>query len=89
MDVIDYELRRYETMRNELDVRKQPNGSSTPHSAKASKEKLNRSTDDFLDIMNEEKPKEVLCQIKLNYSYMFMLITSPPRWNLRVVAFRS
>lgn len=59
MDVIDYELRRYETMRNELDVRKQPNGSSTPHSAKASKEKLNRSTDDFLDIMNEEKPKEV------------------------------
>lgn len=59
MDVIDYELRRYETMRNELDVRKQPNGSSTPHSAKASKEKLNRSTDDFLDIMNEEKPKEM------------------------------
>ncbi|XP_020802115.1 kinesin-associated protein 3 [Drosophila serrata] len=59
MDVIDYELRRYETMRNELDVRKQPNGCSTPHSAKASKEKLNRSTDDFLDIMNEEKPKEM------------------------------
>ncbi|XP_068141377.1 LOW QUALITY PROTEIN: kinesin-associated protein 3 [Drosophila tropicalis] len=58
MDVIDYELRRYETMRNELDVRKQPNG-STPQSAKASKEKLNRSTDDFLDIMNEEKPKEM------------------------------
>ncbi|XP_030378997.1 kinesin-associated protein 3 [Scaptodrosophila lebanonensis] len=58
MDVIDYELRRYETMRNELDVRKNPNG-STPQSAKASKEKLNRSTDDFLDIMNEEKPKEM------------------------------
>ncbi|XP_032594240.1 kinesin-associated protein 3 [Drosophila grimshawi] len=58
MDVIDYELRRYETMRNELDIRKQPNGSA-PLSAKASKEKLNRSTDDALDIMNEEKPKEM------------------------------
>ncbi|ALC48680.1 Kap3 [Drosophila busckii] len=59
MDVIDYELRRYETMRNELDVRKQPTNGSTPISAKASKEKLNRSTDDFLDIMNEEKPKDM------------------------------
>lgn len=58
MDVIDYELRRYETMRNELDVRKNPD-TSAPLSAKSSKEKLNRSTDDFLDIMNEEKPKEV------------------------------
>ncbi|XP_062138534.1 kinesin-associated protein 3 [Drosophila sulfurigaster albostrigata] len=58
MDVIDYELRRYETMRNELDVRKQPYD-STPLSAKASKEKLNRSTDNFLDIMNEEKPKDM------------------------------
>lgn len=58
MDVIDYELRRYETMRNELDVRKNP-VTSAPLSAKSSKEKLNRSTDDFLDIMNEEKPKEV------------------------------
>ncbi|XP_054727676.1 kinesin-associated protein 3 isoform X1 [Anastrepha obliqua] len=58
MDVIDYELRRYESMRNELDVRKNP-VSSAPLSAKSSKEKLNRSTDDFLDIMNEEKPKEM------------------------------
>ncbi|XP_039959775.1 kinesin-associated protein 3 isoform X1 [Bactrocera neohumeralis] len=58
MDVIDYELRRYETMRNELDVRKNP-VTSAPLSAKSSKEKLNRSTDDFLDIMNEEKPKEM------------------------------
>lgn len=46
MDVIDYELRRYETMRNELDIRKQPYD-STPVSAKASKEKLNPSSDDF------------------------------------------
>ncbi|KAM8707764.1 hypothetical protein ACLKA7_014837 [Drosophila subpalustris] len=58
MDVIDYELRRYETMRNELDIRKQP-CDSNPVSAKASKEKLNRSTDDFLDIMNEERPKDM------------------------------
>lgn len=55
---MDYELRRYESMRNELDVRKNPGGSA-PLSAKASKEKLNTSTDDFLDLMNEEKPKEV------------------------------
>lgn len=58
MDVIDYELRRYESMRNELDIRKNPSGSA-PLSAKASKEKLNNSNDDFLDLMNEEKPKEV------------------------------
>ncbi|XP_065362769.1 kinesin-associated protein 3 isoform X1 [Calliphora vicina] len=58
MDVIDYELRRYESMRNELDIRKNPGGSA-PLSAKASKEKLNNSTDDFLDLMNEEKPKEM------------------------------
>uniref|UniRef100_A0A1I8MFD8 Kinesin-associated protein 3 n=1 Tax=Musca domestica TaxID=7370 RepID=A0A1I8MFD8_MUSDO len=58
MDVMDYELRRYESMRNELDIRKNPGGSA-PLSAKASKEKLNNSTDDFLDLMNEEKPKEM------------------------------
>ncbi|KAL9878918.1 kinesin associated protein 3 isoform 2-T2 [Glossina fuscipes fuscipes] len=58
MDVIDYELRRYESMRNEIDVRKNPLG-STPLSAKASKEKLNNSSDDFLDLMNEERPKEM------------------------------
>ncbi|XP_075158382.1 kinesin associated protein 3 isoform X3 [Haematobia irritans] len=58
MDVMDYELRRYESMRNELDLRKNPGGSA-PLSAKASKEKLNTSTDDFLDLMNEEKPKEM------------------------------
>ncbi|XP_073833693.1 kinesin associated protein 3 isoform X3 [Musca autumnalis] len=58
MDVMDYELRRYESMRNELDIRKNPGGSA-PLSAKASKEKLNTSTDDFLDLMNEEKPKEM------------------------------
>ncbi|XP_055375218.1 kinesin-associated protein 3 isoform X2 [Condylostylus longicornis] len=54
MDVIDYELRRYESMRNELDVRKNP-----MESRDASKEKLNKSSEDFLDIMNEEKPKEM------------------------------
>ncbi|XP_023169763.2 kinesin-associated protein 3 isoform X2 [Drosophila hydei] len=54
MDVIDFELRRYDTMRNELDVRKQPS-SSTP-SENAGKDMLNRSTEDSLDIMKEEKP---------------------------------
>lgn len=74
MDVIDYELRRYESMRNEIDVRKNPLG-STPLSAKASKEKLNNSSDDFLDLMNEERPKEVL----ENYCIAF--------WHLRIFAF--
>lgn len=55
MDVIDFELRRYENMRNELDIRKNPNSET-----QNSKEKLNNSSDDFLDIMNEEKPKEVI-----------------------------
>lgn len=58
MDVIDFELRRYETMRNELDVRKQPKCSTTL-SEVAGKDKLNCSTDDSLDIMKEEKPKDV------------------------------
>ncbi|CAD7091013.1 unnamed protein product [Hermetia illucens] len=51
MDIIDFELRRYDNMKNELEVRKNP---------ESSKEKLNKSSDDFLDaIMNEEKPKEM------------------------------
>ncbi|XP_055911716.1 kinesin-associated protein 3 isoform X1 [Eupeodes corollae] len=54
MDVIDFELKRYENMRSELDVRKNPNAST-----RMSKEKLNRSSDELLDIMNEEKPKEM------------------------------
>ncbi|XP_017869033.1 PREDICTED: kinesin-associated protein 3, partial [Drosophila arizonae] len=58
MDVIDFELRRYETMRNELDGRKQSNYSTTL-SEFAGKDKLNCSTDDSLDIMKEEKPKDM------------------------------
>lgn len=47
MDVIDFELKRYEIMKNDLDTRKNPNTKSTKNA-------------DFLDsIMNEEKPKEV------------------------------
>ncbi|XP_030246509.1 kinesin-associated protein 3-like isoform X2 [Drosophila navojoa] len=61
MDVIDFELRRYETMRNELDVRKQPNCSTTL-SEVSGKDKLSCSTDDSLDIMKEEKPKDVSMQ---------------------------
>lgn len=58
MDVIEYELRRYESMRNEIDIRKNLSG-STPISAKTSKEKLNNSSEEFLDLMHEERPKEV------------------------------
>lgn len=60
MDIIDFELRRYDNMKNELEVRKNP---------ESSKEKLNKSSDDFLDaIMNEEKPKEV------NFEVCFSLL---------------
>ncbi|XP_032289317.1 kinesin-associated protein 3 isoform X2 [Drosophila virilis] len=58
MDIIDFELRRYETMRNELDVRKHPNG-STPQSAKTGQDSHNRGTENSLDIMKEERPKEM------------------------------
>lgn len=55
MDVIDFELKRYEIMKNDLDARKNPN---SKHSKNA----------DFLDsIMNEEKPKEV----KFFFGYIF------------------
>lgn len=72
MDVIDFELRRYDTMRNELDVRKQPS-SSTP-SENAGKDMLNRSTEDSLDIMKEEKPIDVSNQYCLILSQVYMLL---------------
>lgn len=43
-------------MRNEVDT---PKNNQSPELQQNSKDKLNKSSDDFLDIMNEEKPKEV------------------------------
>lgn len=56
MDIIEAELRRYESMRNKVDS---PKSNQQPDLQQNNKEKMNRSSDDFLDIMNEEKPKEV------------------------------
>lgn len=56
MDIIEAELRRYESMRNKVDT---PKNNVQPDLQQKSREKLNKSSDDFLDIMNEEKPKEV------------------------------
>lgn len=53
MDIIDYELKRYETMKNDLETRKNPDNiiKTNENTSKSS---------EFLDaIMNEEKPKEV------------------------------
>lgn len=50
MDIIDYELKRYENMKNDLETRKNPE----------TKNKDTCKSSDYLDtIMNEEKPKEV------------------------------
>lgn len=59
MDIIEAELRRYESMRNKVDT---PKSNQPPELQQNSKDKLNKSSDDFLDIMNEEKPKEVKFQ---------------------------
>lgn len=56
MDIIEAELRRYESMRNKVDS---PKNNQQPEIQQNNKDKLNKSSDDFLDIMNEEKPKEV------------------------------
>lgn len=58
MDVIDFELKRYEIMKNDLETRKNPNTKSKDNNSKSA---------DYLDsIMNEEKPKEVRYIILLN-----------------------
>ncbi|KAL5275601.1 KIFAP3 family protein [Megaselia abdita] len=56
MDIIEAELRRYESMRNKVDT---PKSNQQPENQLNNKDKLNKSSDDFLDIMNEEKPKEM------------------------------
>uniref|UniRef100_A0A7G3APG4 Putative kinesin associated protein kap n=1 Tax=Lutzomyia longipalpis TaxID=7200 RepID=A0A7G3APG4_LUTLO len=55
MDVIDYELKRYEQMKNDLEMRKNPDGKSEkPIMAQQSTESA-----DGLDLMNEERPKDM------------------------------
>lgn len=56
MDIIEAELRRYESMRNKVDT---PKNNQQAELQQNNKDKMNKSSEDFLDIMNEEKPKEV------------------------------
>jgi hypothetical protein len=54
MDVIDYELKRYEQMKNDLETRKNPDAN------KLKEQTLNKSHEGLFDtIMNEEKPREM------------------------------
>ncbi|XP_053694535.1 kinesin-associated protein 3 isoform X2 [Sabethes cyaneus] len=60
MDVIDYELRRYDQMKNDLDARRGPSGSSSGEKGAKEKEKeVNKSTEYLDTIVDQEKPKEM------------------------------
>lgn len=68
MDIIDYELKRYEKMKNDLETRKNPDA------VNKTKENNTSKSSEFLDtIMNEEKPKEVI-DICFFLYYLFLII---------------
>lgn len=53
MDIVDYELKRYESMKNDLETRRNPDSNRL-------REKETTRSSDYLDaIMNEERPKEM------------------------------
>lgn len=54
MDVIEFELRRFDQMKAELEMRKNPNARNS-----ASRSSLNKSMEDNLDLENEERPAEM------------------------------
>lgn len=59
MDMIDYELKRYETMQNDLETRRNPDLNDRPKSDSEKTRDQSKSAD-FLDtLMNEEKPRDV------------------------------
>lgn len=59
MDMIDYELKRYETMQNDLETRRNPDFNGRPKSDTEKTRDQSKSAD-FLDtLMNEEKPRDV------------------------------
>lgn len=59
MDMIDYELKRYETMQNDLENRRNPSANGRPKSDSERARDQSKSAD-FLDtLMNEEKPRDV------------------------------
>uniref|UniRef100_A0A1L8DUQ1 Putative kinesin associated protein kap n=1 Tax=Nyssomyia neivai TaxID=330878 RepID=A0A1L8DUQ1_9DIPT len=55
MDVIDYELKRYEQMKNDLEMRKNPDGK--PEKQVVAQQSTESA--DGLDLMNEERPKDM------------------------------
>ncbi|XP_055711983.1 kinesin-associated protein 3 [Phlebotomus papatasi] len=55
MDVIDYELKRYEQMKNDLEMRRNPDGK--PEKQVVTQQSTESA--DMIDIMNEEKPKDM------------------------------
>lgn len=55
MDVIDYELKRYDQMKNDLETRKNPDNVNR----QVQQREVAKSSDYLDTIMNEEKPKEM------------------------------
>jgi len=68
MDVIDYELKRYEQMKNDLDLRKNSDNTKLIKDDVNNKNTNKLNNDYFDTIMNEEKPKEVICACVINYN---------------------
>lgn len=58
MDVIDYELKRYEAMLNDLETRRSSCENITANGSTKVKDQ-SKSADDLDTLMNEEKPREV------------------------------
>lgn len=65
MDVIDNELKRYDSMQTELESLKQSvdNLNTVEKSTPTASRDQSKSFDDLDTLMNEEKPKEVSNQI--------------------------
>ena len=71
MDIIDYEMKRYDSMKNDLETRKNPD---------AIKKDTSKSSDYLDTIMNEEKPKEVISLI-INSTLLCKFIKLIYRWS--------
>ncbi|XP_055523469.1 kinesin-associated protein 3 [Wyeomyia smithii] len=59
MDVIDYELRRYDQMKNDLDARRGSSGGSGEKGLKEKEKEVNKSAEYLDTIVDQEKPKEM------------------------------
>lgn len=72
MDMIDFELKRNETMRNDLEMRRNPELNGRPRSDSQSRDQ-SKSADFLYTLMSEEKPRDVcvplLIALRLNVIY--------------------